>query len=389
MATGLHRRIEHPLSEARRSELGRYRLLNRVLGGRLAGRVCSAVYRAGLVRASSMAYYVLSTDPPVIYLGNVMPHTFEIAELLRDRKATFIKNFYMTFELPERVEELAREVDQFRAHYPQHRIHFLCSTEREQQMFHARGLEPCHFINKNCLVDEALFTVMPALPKEFDAVHNGQLAPYKRHELAAKVNSLALIVYRHARIGRNAASDEYVERIRVVLRHATWLNDVDRMIAPHEISGFLNRARVGLCLSAVEGPMAASMEYLFSGLPIVSTRSLGGRDVFFDPEYAHVVDDTPEAVARGVIEMVGRRLDPAEVRRKALAKVEEHRRRFVALVEQVLREAGAARPYGEELRRIFVNKLRIAAPFPGVFLRHISTGMPVETCRKQVRNQPS
>jgi glycosyltransferase involved in cell wall biosynthesis len=45
----------------------------------------------------------------------------------------------------------------------------------------------------------------------------------------------------------------------------------------------LARAVVGLCLSTVEGSNYASMEYMLAGLPIVSTPSIGGREVYFDP----------------------------------------------------------------------------------------------------------
>lgn len=59
--------------------------------------------------------------------------------------------------------------------------------------------------------------------------------------------------------------------------------------------------------------MFASMEYLLCGLPIVSTPSIGGRDVFFDKDYVEIVEPDPHAVKEAVIEMVRRRVrDPKE-----------------------------------------------------------------------------
>ena len=50
-----------------------------------------------------------------------------------------------------------------------------------------------------------------------------------------------------------------------------------------EVNNFLNQCKVGIILSEVEGANYASIQYLLAGLPVVSTKSKGGRDVFFDP----------------------------------------------------------------------------------------------------------
>ncbi|WP_164127899.1 glycosyltransferase, partial [Stenotrophomonas maltophilia] len=61
-------------------------------------------------------------------------------------------------------------------------------------------------------------------------------------------------------------------------------------LTPEAVNRVYNQAAVGLCLSAVEGAMCASMEYLMAGLPVVSTPSVGGRDVYFDPDYCIIAE---------------------------------------------------------------------------------------------------
>ena len=113
------------------------------------------------------------------------------------------------------------------------------------------------------------------------------------------------------RIGfRDRRVIEYENRIRELLSKATWLNDTGSFIPPQEISDYLCRARVGLALSAEEGPMAACVEYLLSGLPVVSTPSLGGRDVFFDERFVKVVEPDPHAVSEGVEALARLQIDP-------------------------------------------------------------------------------
>jgi glycosyltransferase involved in cell wall biosynthesis len=78
--------------------------------------------------------------------------------------------------------------------------------------------------------------------------------------------------------------------------------------------------------------MFASIEYLLCGLPVVTTRNSGGRDVFFDPEYVETVDDDSEAVNRGVLNLIARAPNASLIRAKTLLKMEEHRQRLRELL---------------------------------------------------------
>ncbi|MFI5322346.1 MAG: hypothetical protein ACHQ6U_02155 [Thermodesulfobacteriota bacterium] len=73
-----------------------------------------------------------------------------------------------------------------------------------------------------------------------------------------------------------------------------------RVLTPEEMADALNRCMVGLCLSAEECGMYASVQYMLCGLPVVSTRSKGGRDEFFYDRYVKIVDDDSKAVRKGV-----------------------------------------------------------------------------------------
>ncbi len=376
--------LEDILPPSRRAVLGRYRALGRTAGFRLASLILRVLHRAKLLRPETKTYYVFSTEPLIIYLGNVMRHVFEIAELLKDRRVCFIKNSYHTFERQDRRERLRQEVLLFKRVFRQHDLRFICPTETEHALFLEAGILPSYFINKNAFVDEALFRIVPEEEKRFDAIHNGQLAPYKRHEFAARVDNLGVLTYRRT---NSQTNDEYARQIDALLPHATWLSRPDHTIPPRDVPSLLNQARVGLCLSKEEGPMAASMEYMLCGLPIVSTRSLGGRDVFFDPEYVRIVDDDPDAVADGVREMIARDIDPEYIRRKTLDKIHLHRQKFVALIQEVYERHGVHRRFEDEFPQLFVNKLRVNAAFPASLFEHVRSGMPVAWCREAVRHR--
>lgn len=81
--------------------------------------------------------------------------------------------------------------------------------------------------------------------------------------------------------------------------------------------------------------MWAIMEYLFSGLPIVTTKSVGGRDFYYDERYVETVDDNPTAVKKGVESILNKNLSPELIRNETILKVEIERRKFYELVKNI------------------------------------------------------
>jgi glycosyltransferase involved in cell wall biosynthesis len=76
-----------------------------------------------------------------------------------------------------------------------------------------------------------------------------------------------------------------------------------KWIEPKKNVILLNQAYCGLALSAIEGGMHASMEYLLCGLPVVTTESLGGRSYFLNSNNSIFVDDNSDAVLSAVNEL--------------------------------------------------------------------------------------
>jgi hypothetical protein len=99
------------------------------------------------------------------------------------------------------------------------------------------------------------------------------------------------------------------------------------------------------------------MEYMLAGLPVVSTPSIGGRDVYFDHEICTICDPDPASVWEAVRNMKVRNIPREFVRARALAKIEPERRRFLSLIDDLSERLGGKRryrdgvwPFGEEYR---------------------------------------
>ena len=305
----------------------------------------------------------LSTEPPILLAAYWLNERYStlyslepIFQRLRRRTAYFIYFWYWHIAEDERVRTVHRMEQTHRRRFPKHHFIHLCNSTQQLDAFRNEGLDAV-FCHQNCLLDEMLYHPMPGADRRFDAVYNGRLKRYKRHELAALVDSLALVYAMQPTVDDPAE----VAAIRRKMAHAHFFNHEDggpyRALDDAEVGACLNQCRVGLCLSAVEGGMFASMEYLLCGLPVVSTASLGGRDVFFDDVNALIVDDTPEAVRAGVATLLVRDVTPDVVRQSVMPRVLEHRRTFQATVQAICDQENVARCFVDEWPALFYNRL--------------------------------
>jgi len=284
-----------------------------------------------LYRTDRFTFYPISKDPPVIYttaeetLGNV----FHMARALDGRAARFILAFHSQISL-WKAHFLRRQLEEFRRRHEECQLTILAPDEQERQRIQQVTGADVWFINKNAFTREDQFCIQTDVEKRYDAIMNARMIRVKRVELARLVEKLAMITV--------IDNDDYFEEMKAVLDGAVWLNFQGgeyTYLSREEVSTALNTARTGLILSAVEGTNRASMEYLLCGLPVVSTPSLGGRDVFFDEDYCAIVEPTAEAVRQGVQRMIAQDIPPQHIRERTLRRVREHRKRFLSLVSEL------------------------------------------------------
>ncbi len=296
---------------------------------------------------------VLSTRPLIIYLQGSVKNMVHLHRRLAGRRAYFLRGPIFCEEQARYARRWPRYQRLARKYYPEHEVVLLTNTAAIAEAWRRLGAD-ARFCNQNGLLDERLHVIHRGCRKDFDAVLNAQMEDFKRHELAVDVRNLALITY------RIDYQPSYFERIRALLSHADWLNFSSGsyvMLPAAEVSRQVSRARVGLILSAVEGANYATVEYLLSGIPVVSTRCRGGREVFFDERCVRVVDDTPSAVAEGVRDLIARDLEPEFVRACVLERVLQHRSKFVGILQEFCDHAGVQRDVEAEWDHWFVNKM--------------------------------
>lgn len=183
-------------------------------------------------------------------------------------------------------------------------------------------------LNQNMHADEHEFTIQNSDSKKFDAVYVAAAAPYKRIQLALDVKNLFVVTYFWPEL-RNDKGKWDLSLLDG--RFAGVKHNKDR-ISRKEVGAIINQAMCGLALSRVEGAMWAVQEYLLCGIPVVTTRSLGGRGHYLNRQNSIVVRSKPQAVRKGVEEMKARAYSPELIRFNVLEEMEKNRDQFCSIV---------------------------------------------------------
>lgn len=312
-------------------------------------------------------YTLLSVEPPILHVVHLENFEF-LLHALRDRQVDYLLAFYWCIN-KDSACQLSRDIAFWMNQYPLARLHCLANSPAELDLLLASGCSAI-LCSHNAMVDERCWHPNPSINPCFDAMHDALLAPYKRHELAVKVPCLAIVSRRY----KAKFDADYGSKIAQALYTANWFNHpmdpAHRLLSQSEVVATYWHCRVGLCLSAVEGACYASIQYLLTGLPVVSTLSLGGRDVFFNSQNALIVEPTPAAVRDGVATWIERAPYPETIRAATLPMVHQHRRAFTGLVNQILTDRNATADF----------KLK----WPAVFSGHVLGRKPYELAARSV-----
>jgi glycosyltransferase involved in cell wall biosynthesis len=283
---------------------------------------------------------VVSADPIVTYSKRSTGMPLGIAsarpDLFRDRKALHLVGLSHSIERDDACNVMARDVDALARALPESRFVVLTNSEFEAYLLSQRGVASM-MSSQLIFLNENIFRPQQTAPR-FDAIYNGRLMPVKRHELARGIANLGLLYD----LGPPDEPPLYDE-VRAQLPHAVFINHEKgqgayRQLKIEECAEELNAARVGLCLSAVEGAMQAALEYMLCGLPVVSTHSIGGRDRYFMPPFCRIVDADADQVASAVKAFVGARIPKQAVRNFIMHLVTFDRHNFLLAVNRLVKD---------------------------------------------------
>ena len=267
--------------------------------------------------------YILNHSPRIIvafemdFLRNLEAFKKSIPQ---GEKFTLFLQLGWSAELPEVAEELKTRLAEARNAFPECRFIILANAQKEVGVI--KEFAEVYLAQHNAFLDHKRYKLAKSGKRQYDALYIARITPFKRHELALKVNNLHLI-------GSYSEKERsYFENTIAGFFHAKWTQKVPSFFIGRDIG----KAACGLALSAIEGAMFSCGEYTLCGVPVVNTRNLGGRDTLLPDFAVKVADDNAESVAQAVQYWVDNPVDPQEIRNAFLVLAEPQK----ALVQELM-----------------------------------------------------
>jgi len=131
------------------------------------------------------------------------------------------------------------------------------------------------------------------------------------------------------------------------------INDY-RWICNKEYANLLNSSICGGIFSFKEGSCFASSEYQLCGLPVISTKSSGGRDIFYNKENSIICDSNTEAVL-GAFDELKKNItsfDKYNIRENHINKMNYFRNVLTNYVKDMIEDKYGESVNFEELKQI-------------------------------------
>ena len=186
-------------------------------------------------------------------------------------------------------------------------------------------------INQNAFIDENNFEVSDC-DKQFDLIINSCFCSYKRRNLAKLIKNTVHIGY----------FQDFNKCIPAWGKIANIFNECGEPIflSPDEIKYYYSISKVGGIFSEVEGACYSSSEYLLSGLPVISTYSIGGRDVWYNSENSVVCEPDESkilnAFEEALVKLNNGTFNPKKIREDHIKQMEEYREKLYNIILKIL-----------------------------------------------------
>ena len=270
--------------------------------------------------------YILNHTPKIIaafemdFLRNLSAFQKAVPQ---GEKFTMLLQLGWSVELDEVAKELQIRLAEAKNSFPEARFIVLANTAKEVEII--KNFNEVYLANHNAFLDPARYPVAKTGKRKFDAIYIARITPFKRHELAAKIENLHLIG------SYSEKEKEYFEKTIALFPHAVWSQKVPSFFIGRKIC----ESACGLALSAVEGAMFSCGEYSLCGIPVVNTRNMGGRDTLL-PEFAcRYAEDTAGSVAENVEFFVKNQLEPHEIRSAFIKLASEQKSQVQDLINSI------------------------------------------------------
>jgi hypothetical protein len=215
--------------------------------------------------------------------------------------------------------------------YSEYNIIILANSLEEKKYFESKVKNDVLFCNHNAFLNEDIFNINETIMnKEYDLVIDSAFHSYKNVALARAIPNVIHIGYYKKDI-----SDIILPTYGIVLNY---LSGSYKRMDKIDINNYYNKSMVGGIFSTTEGACFASSQYLLSGLPVLSTKSVGGRDIWYNDKNSVICEDNEDDILKAY-ETIKEKLKNNEfnkydIRNTHLNQMNEHKNRLCLYIKE-------------------------------------------------------
>lgn len=282
----------------------------------------------------SLFHVVMNTDSTaIIFLNQECPIFMEHAELFEMLRDLF--NDRIHYYIYSNWYKHGGDLYDFLKQYADS-ITLTTNTIEEYVFYRARGYGAVYF-NQNSWLDASIYQIHN-VKKEYDIVYNATPKPYKNHKLLKNIISnykslfIAYDPYHLYQDGEGVVDLGEYKPTTCIVKNIT----IDTVVSE------LNKCKIGLCLSVTEGANFASSEYLLCGLPVISVRGRGGRDIWYNKNNSIIIDDDASQLKQAIDYILNNyeNYNSEQIRNTHIKQQQDHIVLFVEHLQQLLASIG-------------------------------------------------
>jgi hypothetical protein len=218
--------------------------------------------------------------------------------------------------------------------YSEYNIIILANSLEEKKHFEGKVKNDVLFCNHNAFLNENIFKIENISKKEYDLVIDSAFNTYKNVKFAKNIPNVVHIGYftNH----ESSKNNSIVPNFGILANYLS-VNGSYKRLNKNEISDFYNKSLMGGIFSHVEGACFASSQYLLCGLPVISTKSIGGRDIWYNEDNSIICESNEESVLEAYEtvkkKLFNREFNREKIRNTHLKQMDEHRNTLVEYIK--------------------------------------------------------
>jgi len=175
----------------------------------------------------------------------------------------------------------------------EYNIVILANSLEEKLFFEKKTNRDVVLCNQNTFVNENMFTIDKTATKKYDLVIDSAFHKYKNTNIAKKIkNTLHIGYFKKDKL----QDDDIVIPIFGILANFNVETGEYKKFNREQINSFYNESMVGGIFSDCEGACCASSQYLLSGIPVISIKSKGGRDLWYNKDNSIICENDENSV---------------------------------------------------------------------------------------------